>query len=379
MIITQFLHWIESSDTKSRVSAVRSLCEAYVEGQFFDEEMRAAEGAMALLLEDRSPAVRKAMALALSTSENVPLMVINALAQDQVEVSAPILAYSPILTDNSLVDLIAKSEFGHQFIIAKREFLSASVCAALIEIGDREAIIALLENSGAQVAQVSVSRLSERFGHCGRIRSMLLERKDLPSNIRHKLVEDLGNAFAKSPLLSGLMGQERASSMTKDACLHATLTLADTVDGEDLDALVEHLRIAGKITPAFLVHTLCVGNIDFFATAIAKLSGKSLMRVRSILSDGHYSVVKALYISAGLEADFCPVFVDATLMWRDASRSSHGFAEGDITRQLIEKYAVEFDSQSMIAELLMMLENIQFTQSRKAAKQYALSLTNKAA
>ena len=96
MIIKEFLQWTVNSDTKSRVMAVRALCEAYISGHFTSEEMKAAEGSMALLLEDLSPAVRKEMATVLAQSVNVPTMIINALAQDQIEVSAPILAFSPM-------------------------------------------------------------------------------------------------------------------------------------------------------------------------------------------------------------------------------------------------------------------------------------------
>ena len=374
MIIKEFLHWTTSSDTKSRVKAVNALCEAFVTGQFLSDEMHAAECSMALLLEDKSPDVRRSMATTLATSDVAPPMIINALAQDQIDVSAPVLAYSPLLSDNNLVDLIANGDFGRQYIIATRMHLSPSVCAALIEVGDKEAVLALMQNTDAHIARVSISRLADRFGHCGRVRSLLLERDDLPANTRHQLVEELGNTFANDAFVGALLGRERVKHVAKDACLHATLALAETAQGDDMLALVEHLRIAGKITPSFLVHTLCVGNVDFFATTIGKLSGKSPQRIRAILSDGQYSVVKALYHSAGLSSELSPVFVDATLMWRDASKREMGNHAADITEHLISKYASELHTDTPISELLMMLENIQFTQSCKAAKQYALSL-----
>ncbi|MEP2945795.1 MAG: DUF2336 domain-containing protein [Lentilitoribacter sp.] len=376
MIIKEFLQWTVNSDTKSRVMAVRALCEAYISGHFTSEEMKAAEGSMALLLEDLSPAVRKEMATVLAQSVNVPTMIINALAQDQIEVSAPILAFSPLLSDNSLVDLIATGGFSQQFIIAKRDYLSASVCAALVEVGDKEAVLALLDNPNAHIARLSISRLAERFGYYGPIRSQLLERCDLPSDTRHKLVEELSNTFANSPLVGALMGKDRLVNVTKDACFHATISLAETTQGDDMLALVEHLRISGKLTPAFLMHVLTIGNVDFFATIIEKLSGKSISRIRAILADGHSSVVNALYVSAGLDGEICPAFVSATLLWRKASSSNHHMTGDQITEYLMEEYYDELHKDSAIAELLMMLEKIQFAQRRKMAKQFALSLTS---
>ena len=48
--------------------------------------------------------------------------------------------------------------------------------------------------------------------------------------------------------------------------------MAETVYADEIPALVEHLRMSGRLTPAFLIHALCAGNVDFFASAVVSLS-----------------------------------------------------------------------------------------------------------
>lgn len=379
MIFDNFSDWAGTSDTKSRILAVKALCEAYIFSDFTAEEMKAAEGAMMLLVDDRSPNVRKAMAASLCTSLNVPAIIINALAQDQLDVSAPVLAYSPLLSENNLIDLIADGKFGHRFIVSQRGHLSAAVCAALIEVGEKEIVLEVLRNYGAEIARISLIRVTERYGRVGEIRSELLNRSDLPSHIRYDLVEQLGQVFASDGLLSALIGKDRVSHVTKDACTEAALFVVDGAPDEDMEALIEHLRLSGKITSAFLMNILSGGNVDFFAKVISKLSGKGSSRIRAILSDGHFSLVKALYKSAGLSAELIPIFIDATLLWRDASHQNNSAHADEIVSKLLDKYQDEMRSQSSVAELLMMMENTRFKQYRRVAKSYALSLVKQAA
>lgn len=379
MIFDNFSHWAGSSDTKSRVLAVKALCESYIFSDFSSDEMKAAEGAMVLLLDDRSTEVRKAMASSLCTNRNVPAIVINALAQDQLDISAPILAYSPLLSENNLIDLVADGKLGHRFIVAQRKRISPAVCAALVEVGEEEVVLELLQNCGADIVRISLARITERFGQNGAIRNELLNRDDLPAKIRYNLVEQLSQVFANDRLLSALIGKDRAGYVAKDACAQAVLSVVEGTSDDDMEALIEHLRLSGKITPAFLMNILSAGNVDFFAAVISKLSSKSSLRIRAILSDGHFSLVKALYKSAGLAADLIPIFIDATLLWREASHQSDIVLADEIVAKLLDKYQDQMQAQSSVAELLMMMENTRFKQSRRAAKSYALSQLKQAA
>ena len=65
---------------------------------------------------------------------------------DQPDVALPILAHSPLLLEDDLVDLIATGETDAQVAIAGRRFLTRGLAAAIAEVGAAEACLTLLEN-----------------------------------------------------------------------------------------------------------------------------------------------------------------------------------------------------------------------------------------
>jgi uncharacterized protein (DUF2336 family) len=379
MIVKSFLKWFETATVTERCRATMALTRAYSEGCMAVDERHAAEAALAYLLDDPSPKVRLALAEGLALTDHAPRSVILRLAEDQVEVAARIIALSPVLGDNDLIEIIASGRASLQQFVAYRCDLSVAVSAALAEIGSLQAIADLLDNAQAPIARISLRRIAERFGDEAEIRGRLFDRRDLPSDVRQALVERLGAALAGSGLVRSTIGGSRSRKVTEEACVSATLTLADTVSTEEIPALVEHLRIAGRLTPAFLMHTLCAGNVDFFAAAVVALSGMSDSRVRGILNDGREAAIRALYRSIGLERDLAPVFVTATLMWRAASRRPGGVDIGSVTEELMQLHAADANNTPAIGDLLRLVEHMHLNWRRQASRDYAHALAAEAA
>lgn len=333
---------------------------------------------MSLLLDDPSPMVRLALAEALATSNKAPRAVVHGLAQDQLEVAGLIACCSPVLGDSDLVDLVADSPMGVRRAIAMRSNLTPAVCAALAEVGGQLAVAEMLDNGTARIAGVTLRRIMELFGEVAAIRARLLDRSDLPCDVRQALIEEVGKALAGSALVAGVVGRNRVRKVTGEACQYATLQLAGTITGDEMPALVEYLRMGSKLTPAFLMHTLCVGNIDFFAAAISSVSGIDQQRVRGLLVDGKRNAIQALYRSGGIDAVTSEVFVSATLLWRRATQSNTAPSALKITEALMHSYGSNQDN-SGVAELLMLVEKLNLNFRRQAAKDYAMSMTRRAA
>lgn len=377
MIIRKFLEWSGTVGARDRARAANALGKAYARSALSEEDARAAEAAMAMLLDDPSPIVRMALAEALAVSEYAPRAVIHKLARDQVDIAALVVSHSPVLKDSDLVDLAADSSPGLCRAIAMRHNLSAAVCAAVGEVGARMAVLELLDNMTARIASITLRRIVERFGVCGEIRARLIERSDLPPDVRHALIIEVGNALADAPFVARVLGCGRIRSVTSDACQTATLELASIIDTEETPALVEHLRIAGKLTPAFLMHTLCVGNIDFFAAAVASISGVEAQRVRGLLVEGKRNAIEALYRSCDLESGICDVFISATLLWRNGARGAVHPTALKITDELMHRHGSEGDQN--VAELMLLVEKLNLSFHRQAAREYATALTRSAA
>lgn len=379
MIIQAFLRWVETAKTGDRVRAAAALGQAYVTAEMNMLDHHAAEMAMTFLLDDPSPKVRLALAEAVADCGRVPRAIILSLAEDQPETAYAVISRSPVLNDMDLVDLAARGTAETRAVIAARQAMSRPVAAAIAEIGGEEEVLILLENEQARFSCRTLKRLSDRLGHLWSIRNRLLEREDLPADARHALVEKVGAALSSFGLVQAAIGGRRVERITREACDRAAVDMAGVVRADQLPPLVEHLRATGRLTPAFLLHVLCSGKIDFFAAAIVNLSGVTDKRVRSILSDGRIHAIRALFESAGLGRDVSPLFAEAMLIWRKENRSGSPGVTATISSVLLSKLRGRADASQASGGLADIIEKLSIAEQRQTARDYALLASGEAA
>ncbi len=379
MIIEAFLRWAETAKAESRARAANALGRAYLQSEMPTEERAAAEMAMTYLLDDPSPRVRLALAEAVSRSAGVPRNIILSLAEDQPEIAGQVILLSPAFTDADLVDLALNGSDVTRVLIASRGQVPRAVCAAIAEIGGETEILCLLENDGALLSQAALKRIAERMGGCADIRRLLLSRDALSSDTRHLLTCRVSDALAQSTLVQALIGGSRLQQVTREATESATVAIAGAAQHEQLPDLVEHLRQSGWLTPAFLMHALCSGKVDFFACAITNLSGRDERRVRSIISRGRVYAIRALYENAGLPRDVSTIFVEATLIWREATRKSGAALLENVSSRLMRKFRLAEQPPAAASQLLDMVEKLANAERRQAARSFAALATLAAA
>lgn len=379
MIIQKFLQWSQTASASERARAAGLLAGAYLYSNMSADERKSAEAAMVFVLDDPSPKVRLALADALAGSAAAPAAVISALTRDQVDVASCVIARSPLIGEGELVDLVADGRIAVQRVVAARTNLPVAVCAAIAEVGDVSAVADLLDNAGARIAGISLRRIAQRFGDVAEIRTQLLERTTLPCDVRHGLIQRVSDALSGFSLVSAAVGADRVQRITSEACLSATLKLAGNAAAEEMPALVEHLRIAGKLTPAFLIHSLCAGNVDFFAAAIVSLSGYGAGRVRGVLVDGRNYAIRALYRAAGIAEAVIDIFVDATLMWREVLGSRRTATDMSVPQRLVSRHKARGRDDRGVAELLRLIEKMDLAMRRQQAREFAETISKKAA
>ncbi|NEK13734.1 DUF2336 domain-containing protein [Rhizobium leguminosarum] len=370
VIVEAFLRWIETAKAGDRARAANALGRAYLQSEMSADERAAAEMAMTFLLDDPSPRVRLALAEAIAWSPDAPRNLVLSLAEDQPEVACHAVTCSPLLSDADLVDLAARGNGATRMLIAARAHVTRPVSAALAEVGDEEELLCLLENDGAVISSLSLKRIAERLGDCCDIRNLLLDRSDLPADARQLLTQHVSNALVGLPLAQAAIGLQRLQRISREATEAAIVSIAGDIAPREIPDLVQHLRLNGRLTPSFLMHALCAGKVDFFAGAIVDLTACSERRVRSILATGRMHAVRALYESAGLPRDISVIFVEATMLWRDAARKAPGSVLGNVCGRLLEKFR-HHDAHGAIGELLDMVEKLHVNEQRQSARVYA--------
>lgn len=370
MIVRQFLQWIRNASPGERAEATSALARAYLHSDLSPDDLAAAEGAMIMLLDDPSPLVRRALADVFASAQKAPRVVVHALAADQFDVAQPILARSPLLLEDDLVDLIATGKPDVQVEIANRPLLSLPLAAAIAEVGSAEACLTLLENSDADITLFSVDRIVERFGHLAPIRENLLARDDLPMPTRQSLLSKLSQTLAGFVTARQWLGPEHAEYAAREACEKATLALAADTPYEELGALVRHLRESGQLTAGMILRALLSGNIVLVEEALAELADVPIDRVTSYIHDKNVSGFRALYRKAGLPDAAYPAFREAVAALREgilvgeqggATRLKRGMVE-----RVLERCAAERDDD--MASLLALLRRFAVEAAREEAR-----------
>jgi len=373
MIFRRLLRWLPTASAAERASAAAALVRAYLTSPLSPDDVEAAEAAMTILLDDASPAVRLSLASALAASPAAPRHLVIALAGDQPEIAATILARSPILLDAELVDAAADADPRIEVAIAERRPLSAVVAAALAEVGSAAAAAALLGNDAADVPVFSLARIVERHGEDAVVRDLLLAREDLPLTLRQRLIADLSNVLGAFVTERSWLGAARARDVTRDALDRATLVLAETDDPEALEDLVAHLAASGQLNAVLVLRGLCAGNVTLLEEVLVRLSGLPRRRVVGIVRERSAASFRPLYLKAGLPADAYPAFQAALEVVLDTDMPDRPAGRLHYSRQVLERVLTRYRgfAPGESDHLLLLLRRYAAEAAREEARRFA--------
>jgi uncharacterized protein (DUF2336 family) len=309
------------------------------------------------------------MANVFAHTTDAPPAIVRALATDQPSVALPILEHSPLLIDADLVDIVATGSSDIQCAVARRLQLPTPVCAAIAEVGSAEACLVLLDNPDAQLAQISVDRIVERFGHIAAIREQLLESHELPAATRLALVAKLSGTLVNFVTARNWLSAERAEIAASDACARSTVNIAATSHAHDLRALVRHLRETGQLTAGLILRALLSGNTDMFEFALAELAGMSEARVGAILRERGGSGVTALLMRAGFPESTFAAFRAALAATEEIGFIGTVDGAARLRRRMVERVLTSCAQDAATTEaLLTLLRRFEMESAREEAR-----------
>ena len=151
------------------------------------------------LARDQATEVRGILSEALKELPGAPHGVINTLARDvELSVCAPVLQFSPILTDEDLSDIIMRGPVaGALSAIAGRKQISASVADAIARSDDEAAMTALLANPSAQIREETLDRILDQAPQHEPWHAPLVRRPRLPARAVARLASFVADNLLK--------------------------------------------------------------------------------------------------------------------------------------------------------------------------------------
>jgi uncharacterized protein (DUF2336 family) len=370
MIVRDFLDWVRTAPASSRAEATSALARAYLYSDLSTDDLAAAEGAMLMLLDDPSPLVRRSLADALAASPSAPPAIVVALAADQAQIAAPVLALSPLFVDADLVDAVATGGAMVQAAIASRAELPRSVSAAIAEVGTAEACLELLENPGADIAPFSIDRIVERYGHLAAIREPLLAREDIAAATRQTLVAKLSETLAGFVAEREWLEADHARRVAREACEKATVALAASTPTAQVRPLIRHLRESAQLNAGLILRALLSGNVVLFEEALAELADLPIARVSGLVHDYGSTGLMALFAKAQLPPSTYPAFKEAIEAMHEGGFMLEPGGAARLKRRMIERVLTRCENEELgeIEPLLTLLRRFATEAAREEAR-----------
>jgi uncharacterized protein (DUF2336 family) len=253
------------------------------------------------LARDALPRVRQVLAEEIKSLDCVPRRVIKALARDVEVVAAPILEYSPLLSDADLVDVITSAQASFALLaIAKRRPLGSNVSEAIATALDVPAVAVLLQNSGAQIRNQTLDKIVR---HAERIRDWhipLVLRNDLSQRAIRRLASFVSKALIEQ-LAAKHKLDENTSRYLKDQMKKRIETedvVSEPSPARPPDFAALHKK--GKLDDAFVERAVEDGARQSVVASLALLSGISAETAGRILDSGSAKPIVSLVWRAGL-------------------------------------------------------------------------------
>jgi len=256
--------------------------------------------ALSLLARDQITRVRQILAEALKDVANAPPELIRALAHDsEVEVSNPVLQFSPVLTDEDLLEIIHSSPMsGKLSAISKRQIVPANVADAIARTDDIDAIAVLLANPSAQIREETLDMLLERAPDHEDWHGPMVRRPQLSARAATRLArfvaESLLLVLQERPDLDpetkaavAAVVRRRVEEVGSDmADFHrgSMVVVPQTEVGEGPMDVAARLYKAGQLEETAVMSAIASGDEDFVAAALATRANLSFALAQKIIS-----------------------------------------------------------------------------------------------
>ncbi|MEL7274597.1 MAG: DUF2336 domain-containing protein [Pseudomonadota bacterium] len=324
MFVERFMAWSAQAGASQRSAAVCNLAQTYLNLDVAADDLQATEQVFTLYLQDPDMRVRATLAEALAPARDLPKAIIWGFLEDVSAVAASFYGLSPRLQAADLLYGLARQCPIIEAAIAARHDLNDACARLIVERGSKAGVLALLDNPAIILGSGLLHDCASRLGGEAEVRNALLRRDDLAPATRQTLVQGLSQALT---LWAGNLGIDDRPSLahaSSDAVNRASIRIAEGAMEEDLADYANHLLETEQLTPGLLLRALVAGQFDLIEQSLAKLSGMSALRVRSILESGRKAAFRALLRRTGLPTSLYGVFAAGIEAWAQADEDMDG-------------------------------------------------------
>lgn len=341
---------LSDPSAEHRVAIAQKIGHQFVERNLSDNERTLAKEIFRILAADAEVRVREALSEALNDCPDLPQGVAVALANDVNSVALPVIMNSLVLTDDDLVAIIRSGEAEKQTNVAKRSTLSAVVSSNLAATTNETAITTLIANPGADIPEYSLSSVLERYGSLSGVQDAMAERARLPVAVSEKLVALVGDRLYDRLLNQKSISDKMATDIIMRMRSRLIMSLSSESDDERLWALIDSLHRNGRLPPALVIRSACMGDMRFFEAAMATRAGIPLENAIQLIQDPGGRGLAALCRRADIPETALRALCAAVEVARETEYDGGENDRDRFTRRMVERILTQWGDLGVFLE-----------------------------
>ena len=306
---------LRTNSSERHLSILKSVTGLFLAGhdRITEEIASVFDSVMVRLIEHVESRARMELSWEVAPVANAPRNVIQRLARDDdIAVAGPVLAQSPRLTDQNLVEIAESKGQMHLSKIAEREQLSPVVTDVLVDRGDREVVTKVAVNSGARLSKTGMSMLAMRASGDEQLTEAMTQRPDISPALFKRLLshateearqrllarsgpddrEAINRVLAQIAKQAGSTNVSQKEFAAAQRLVHSfsqdteqtRSKVLQFADGNRMAELVAALSILSGV-PIALVSRLICDTEPFGAMALCKAIGLDWMIAHAVLNN----------------------------------------------------------------------------------------------
>jgi len=363
------------ADTEGRAVAARKLCTKIAAEGFSPAEREAGEAILAHLAEDAAEMVRRALAITLQRSEHLPREIAKKLADDIDSIAVPIIAGSPCLDDEDLIEIVRHAAPVRQSAVASRPQVSRPVVREIVTHACSQAVGVAAANDGARFDAGSYALCFSRFESEPDVLERFIERTRLPLEVTERLIATISDAALQRLCHRHALPPQLAVELAEGARERATVDLVDQAGlSADPRRFVQQLQLNGRLTPSLMLRTLFRGHVTFFEHAVAELAGIDHAKAWLLIHDAGPLGLEAVFQRTGLPPRILPAVKAALSAYHSIEMGGSGPADltkfrKTLTERIFTQFqgAPEADLNYCLERLDIDLETLEEAPALRAA------------
>ncbi len=296
---------LKDNSTERHLSILKSVTSLFLAGhdRITEEVSSVFDGVMVRLIDHVESRARYELSRAVAPIANAPHNVIQRLASDDdITVAGPVLAQSPRLTDQNLIEIAESKGQMHLSKIAERAQLSPVVTDVLVDRGDQEVVTKVAVNSGARFSSTGMSMLAMRASGNNALTQAMTQRADIsPALFKRLLSYATEEARQRMLAAAGPAQREAINRVLAQIAAQAGTNNVSAKEFAAAERLVHSFSQDTEQTRSKVLQFADGNRIAELVAALSILSGVPISLVSRLICDSEPFGAMALCKAIGLE------------------------------------------------------------------------------